>query len=119
MQESLFDKVGGSRPATLLKRDSNMVFFCNIAKILRTPFFVQNNSGGSFCHLNDFHLSKFICQWMKKKTLVHVKPVYNQKLEFLRFFSFISRDVFHNLSCIAFCLIKVLTCTFNRKHEIS
>ena len=38
---SLFDKVESSRPATLLNRDSNTgVFPVNIAKPLRTAFFV-------------------------------------------------------------------------------
>ena len=40
--ESLFNKVTGLKPITLIKKTSRHVFFCEFCKILRKPFFTEN-----------------------------------------------------------------------------
>ena len=42
MLESIFNKVEGFMPATLLKRDANTRFSVNTEKILRTAFFIEH-----------------------------------------------------------------------------
>ena len=51
LYQSLFlNKTAGLKPATLLKnRLWHKCFPVNFVKVLRTPFFLQNTSGGCFC----------------------------------------------------------------------
>ena len=64
MSESLFDKVAGLKPATLLKKETlTQVFSCEFfAKFLRIPF-LQNTSG----RLNKNHLPHQFVSYEKFK----------------------------------------------------
>ena len=41
MLESLFNKVAGVQPGTLLKRDATQVFSCEICEIFKNTFFCR------------------------------------------------------------------------------
>ena len=57
--EFLFNKVAALSACNFVKKKlQNRCFSVNIAKFLRTPFFLQNTSGGCFCNVQVIHFPK-------------------------------------------------------------